>query len=161
MRALGGAAVTFAMLFAARIGTAVGEAGGSPPSHSLISDYFPKRLRATAFSTFALAVPVGTALGAAVGGWGNQHYGWRATFMIVGLPGILLALLVRATVIEPPRGYADNLGRAVAKAEAPGLLEVLGFLWRRPSFRHLTLAAGLHSVVWYAGGAFNNAFFQR
>ena len=161
MTALCGAAVNFTMLFAARIGTAVGEAGGSPPSHSLISDYFPKSRRATAFSTFALAVPIGTALGAAIGGWGNQHYGWRATFILVGLPGLLLALIVRATVIEPPRGYADNLGRPVAKAKAPGMPEVFRFLWQRPSFRHLTLAAGLHSVVWYAGGAFNNAFFQR
>ncbi len=161
MTALCGAAVNFTMLFAARIGTAVGEAGGSPPSHSLISDYFPKIKRATAFSTFALAVPVGTALGAAIGGWGNQQYGWRTTFMIVGLPGLLLGLLVRATVIEPPRGYADNRGRVVVKTATPGILEVLRFLWQRSSFRHLTLAAGLHSVVWYAGGAFNNAFFQR
>ena len=161
MTALCGAAVNFTMLFAARIGTAVGEAGGSPPSHSLISDYFPKTRRATAFSIFALAVPVGTAMGAAIGGWGNQHYGWRATFMIVGLPGILLALIVRATVLEPPRGYADNFGRPVAVTKTPGMLEVFRFLWKRPSFRHLTLAAGLHSVVWYAGGAFNNAFFQR
>jgi MFS family permease len=161
MTALCGAAVNLAMLFAARIGTAIGEAGGSPPSHSLISDYFPRSQRATAFSTFALAVPVGTALGAAIGGWGNQNYGWRATFLMVGLPGILVALIVRATVIEPPRGYADNFGRPAALTRTPGMLEVLRFLWQRPSFRHLTLAAGLHSVVWYAGGAFNNAFFQR
>jgi len=161
MTALCGAAVNFAMLFGARIGTAVGEAGGSPPSHSLISDYFPKSRRATAFSTFALAVPIGTALGAAIGGVGNQYYGWRATFMIVGLPGLLLALIVRATVIEPPRGYADQLGRPLVKTPAPGMPEVFSFLWKRSSFRHLTLAAGLHSVVWYAGGAFNNVFFQR
>jgi predicted MFS family arabinose efflux permease len=161
MTALCGASVNFAMLFGARIGTAIGEAGGSPPSHSLISDYFPKLRRGTAFSIFALAVPIGTSLGAAIGGWGNQHYGWRVTFMLVGLPGLLLALLVRFTVVEPPRGYADHVSRRAANVDAPGMLEVLRFLWARPSFRHMSLATALHSVVWYAGGAFNNTFLQR
>jgi MFS family permease len=160
MTALCGMAINFPMLFVSRIGTAIGEAGGSPPSHSLISDYFPKLRRATAFSIFALAVPIGTSVGSAVGGWGNQHFGWRATFMMVGLPGLLLAVLVRLTVIEPPRGYADGVAQA-AKKPAPGMLEVLAFLSRRASFRHMCLATALHSVVWYAGGAFNNAFLQR
>jgi len=156
-----GMAVNFAMLFAARVGTAIGEAGGSPPSHSLISDYFPKLKRGTAFSIYALAVPVGTSIGAAVGGWGTQHLGWRATFYLVGFPCVVLALLVRATVIEPPRGYADFGGKAPAKAKAPPVLNVLSFMFKRPSFVHLSVAAALHSVVWYASGAFNNAFFQR
>ena len=106
-----GMAVNFGMLFGARVVTAIGEAGGSPPSHSLISDYFPKLKRGTAFSIFALAVPIGTSIGAAVGGWGTQHLGWRATFYLVGFPGVFLALLVRVTVIEPPRGYADFGGQ--------------------------------------------------
>jgi MFS family permease len=161
MTALCGAAVNFGMLFAARVGTAIGEAGGSPPSHSLISDYFPKLKRGTAFSILALAVPIGTAIGAAVGGWGNQRFGWRATFMLVGLPGIVLALLVRLTVVEPPRGFADHGGRIVERKQVPGMFEVLRFMWDRSSFRHLSLAAAVHSIVWYAGGAFNNAFLQR
>jgi MFS family permease len=161
MTALCGLSVNFAMLFAARVGTAIGEAGGSPPSHSLISDYFPKLRRGTAFSIFALAVPLGTSLGAAIGGWGNQNLGWRYTFMLVGFPGLLLALVVRLTIIEPPRGHADKVSRQAATAETPGMLEVLRFLWARPSFRHMCLATALHSVVWYAGGAFNNAFLQR
>lgn len=156
-----GLSVNFAMLFASRVGTAIGEAGGSPPSHSLISDYFPKLRRGTAFSIFALAVPVGTSLGAAIGGWGVQNIGWRNTFMLVGFPGMLLALLVRFTVIEPPRGYADQASSRQAKAQVPGMFEVLAFLWARPSFRHMCLATALHSVVWYAAGAFNNAFLQR
>jgi MFS family permease len=159
--ALCGAAVNFSMLFGARVFTAIGEAGGSPPSHSLISDYFPKRTRATAFSIFALAVPIGTAVGAAIGGWGTQYLGWRHTFYLVGLPGVVLALLVRATVIEPPRGYADFGGHAPAKAKAPALVDVCSYMFRRPSFLHLSLASGLHSVVWYGAGAFNNPFFQR
>jgi MFS family permease len=165
MTALFGMAVSFAMLFAARIGTAIGEAGGTPPSHSLISDYFPKSRRGTAFSIYALAVPIGTALGAAIGGWGNQHLGWRATFLLVGLPGIAIAGLTRLTVAEPPRGMSDGVAPSAragrADAAVPGMRDVLRFLWQRPSFRHMSLATALHSVVWYASGAFNNAFLQR
>jgi len=162
-----GMAINFAMLFGARVFTAIGEAGGSPPSHSLISDYFPKIKRGTAFSLYALAVPVGTSIGAAVGGWGTQHLGWRATFYVVGFPGLALALLVRATVIEAPRGYADFPStrpedRAARSGQAaPPVGEVFAFMFKRASFLHLCLAAALHSVVWYASGAFNNAFFQR
>jgi MFS family permease len=160
MTALFGMAVNYAMLFAARVGTAVGEAGGSPPSHSLISDYFPKVRRGTAFSIFALGVPIGTSLGAALGGWGNQHLGWRYTFILAGVPGIVIALMLWLTVKEPPRGMSDGVLRA-ERAPVPGMFDVLGTLWQRRSFRHLTLAAALHSVVWYASGAFNNAFLQR
>src|ERR1043166_2285435 len=131
MTALCGMALNFPMLFLARVGTAIGEAGGSPPSHSLISDYFPKTRRGTAFSIYALAVPIGTSLGAAMGGWGNQHLGWRLTFIAVGLPGLLLAVLVRLTVMEPPRGMSDGTTRAGAAA-APPMMEVLRFLWQRP-----------------------------
>ena len=162
MTALCGVAVNFVMLFFARVGTAIGEAGGSPPSHSLISDYFPRSQRGTAFAIYALAVPIGTSVGAALGGWGNQHLGWRLTFVVAGLPGIVLALLVWLTVKEPLRGMAEGVApRADLATRTPGMIEVLGFLWNRRSFRHLSLAAALHSVVWYASGAFNNAFLQR
>ena len=162
MTALFGMAVSYPMLFAARVGTAVGEAGGSPPSHSLISDYFAKSRRGTAFSIFALGVPIGTSLGAALGGWGNQNLGWRMTFILAGVPGIVIAVLLWLTVKEPSRGMSDGVSPAAAsRAPAPGMFEVLGTLWQRRSFRHLTLAAALHSVVWYASGAFNNAFLQR
>jgi MFS family permease len=161
MTALFGTAVNFTMLFLTRIGTAIGEAGGSPPSHSLISDYFPKARRGTAFAIYALAVPVGTSIGAFVGGWGNQNLGWRNTFIAIGLPGILLALIVFLTVKEPPRGMSDGAAGRGSTQKIPGMMEVLKFLWLRPSFRHLSLACALHSVVWYASGAFNNAFLQR
>jgi MFS family permease len=161
MTAVFGMAVNFLMLFAARVGTAIGEAGGSPPSHSLISDYFPKLQRGTAFSIFALAVPVGTSLGATLGGWGNENLGWRMTFVVAGVPGIFLALIVLATIREPPRGLSEGAPPNAADRRTPPMMEVLTFLWQRRSFRHLSLAAALHSVVWYASGAFNNAFLQR
>lgn len=153
-------AVNFGTLFFARVMTAVGEAGGTPPSHSLISDYFPRAKRATALSIYALGVPVGTMLGSFLGGWGNVLFGWRMTFLLVGAPGILVALLIWLTVREPPRGLSDLAHKADA-APAPPLGEVMRFLWSYPSFRHMALAAGLHSVVWYSGSQLNAVFFQR
>ena len=161
MTALCGAAVNFAMLFAARVGTAVGEAGGSPPSHSLISDYFPKRERGKAFAIFALGVPLGTTVGNYIGGQSVEAFGWRTTFMLVGAPGLLVSLLVLLTVREPPRGMSDGVAATTAHTRVPGMFEALGVLWTRRSFRHLSLAAALHSVVWYASGAFNAAFLIR
>jgi MFS family permease len=162
MTGIFGLAVNYAMLFAARVGTAVGEAGGSPPSHSLISDYFSKSRRGTAFAIYALGVPIGSSLGAWFGGWGNQHLGWRNTFILAAVPGIALSVLMWLTIKEPPRGLADGVSRGAGdRAPVPGMLEVLRTLWQKHSFRHLTLAAALHSVVWYASSAFNNAFLQR
>ncbi|MBX5459696.1 MAG: MFS transporter [Steroidobacteraceae bacterium] len=160
--AAAGLAINFGTLFLARVMTAVGEAGGTPPSHSLISDYFPDSRRATALSIYALGVPVGTMLGSLLGGWGNELFGWRMTFVLIGVPGIIVALLVWFTVREPPRGMSDLEPRkAVVTPPAPPLFEVLAFLWKYPSFRHMCLAAGLHSVVWYAGSQLNAVFFQR
>ena len=161
MTVLCGMAVNFGLLFAARVGTAIGEAGGSPPSHSLISDYFPKSRRGTAFAIFALGVPFGTALGSYVAGWTNQHYGWRQTFLILGIPGLVVALLVRLTIKEPPRGFADNVTLAARNADPPAMFDVLRFLWQRASFRHLSLGTALHSVAWYAGSQFNAPFLIR
>jgi len=161
MTALCGAAVSFGTLLAARIGTAIGEAGGTPPSHALISDYFPLSRRATALSIFALGVPIGGMLGNFLGGWGNDLFGWRYAFVLTGVPGVAVALLVRLTVREPKRGQMDSLAQPAARAEAPPIREALRYLWLRPAFRHMSFAAALHSVVWYAGSAFNNSFFIR
>jgi MFS family permease len=159
--ALCGAAVNFITLFIARAGTAVGEAGGSPPSHSLISDYFKTSQRATALAVYAMAVPFGTAMGNLASGWSNVYFGWRLTFVIVGLPAIFVALLVRLTIKEPPRGYSDGPGAAEKRKQAPPFFEVFRFLLTRKSFMHMSFAAALHSVVWYSGSIWNAAFFNR
>ncbi len=168
MTALCGAASSFGMLLAARIGTAIGEAGGTPPSHALISDYFPLGRRATALSIFALGVPIGGMLGNFLGGWGNELFGWRYAFVLTGVPGVAVALLVRFTIREPTRGQSDRASRDAANGgstatagAAPPIRQALLYLWKRPSFRHMSFAAALHSVVWYAGSAFNNSFFIR
>lgn len=157
--ALCGAAFNYVSLFFARSATAVGEAGGSPPSHSLISDYFPLSQRATTLAVYATAVPIGTSIGNVASGWSNVYFGWRATFMIVGLPGLFVALLIWLTVKEPPRGYSD--GPNPKHEETPPFFDVFRFLLTRRSFMHMSLAAALHSVVWYAGSNWNTAFFIR
>ena len=156
-----GLATTFWWLLLARIGTAIGEAGGTPPSHSLISDYFSLRQRATALSIYALGVPIGAMVGSYAGGWLNEFYGWRHAFILVALPGLLVALLIRLTVAEPSRGHSDLVTAPVSGAAAPRVTQALGYLWSLRSFRHVCLAAGLHSFVWYAGSTWNAPFFMR
>jgi MFS family permease len=154
-----GGAWNYLSLFTFRSLTAVGEAGGSPPSHSLIADYFPISKRATALAIYAMAVPVGTAIGSFVSGHANVAFGWRMTFVLVGVPGVLVALLAKLTIKEPPRGYSDGPGKK--RPDAPPFFEVFGFLLTRRSFMHMSLAAALHSVVWYAGSIWNATFFVR
>ena len=107
MTALCGMATNFFWLLLARIGVGVGEAGASPPSHSLISDYFPVSTRATALSIYSLGIPIGSWIGTTIGGWGADNLGWRMTFFLVGIPGLLVAALVVLTLREPPRGMSD------------------------------------------------------
>jgi MFS family permease len=155
-----GLAWSYMSLLFGRAFTAIGEAGGTPPSHALISDYFPASKRATALAVFAMAVPIGAAVGNYGSGWFNEWYGWRMTFVLLGLPGIFIALLIWFTVKEPPRGYAD--GRVAAgRAPAPPFFAVCRFLLARNSFVHMSVGAALHAVVWYSGTTFNAAFFQR
>jgi MFS family permease len=154
-----GLAWNYLSLFTSRAMTAIGEAGGSPPSHSLISDYFPLSRRATALAIYAMAVPAGTSLGNYFSGHLNDAYGWRTTFAIVGLPGVVLAALMWLTIKEPPRGYSDG-PQLRPRPAAPPFLEVFKFLIARNSFMHMSLAAALHSVVWYSGTTWNGSFFQ-
>src|SRR5512134_809833 len=105
MTVLCGLARTFPQLVLARIGVGVGEAGCSPPAHSILADYYPPEKRGTAFAIYALGIPIGTAFGYFAGGWMAESLGWRSAFLLVGLPGLLLAVVVRLTLREPPRGH--------------------------------------------------------
>lgn len=162
MTAVCGLAQNFMVLLLARIGVGVGEAGASPPSHSLISDYFPVETRATALSIYALGIPIGSAIGNFVGGWGAEELGWRYTFILVGLPGIAIAMLILATLREPPRGMSEaKQVDAASLGPAPPMSTVLKFLWSRRSFRHMSLACGLHAFVGYGAGTWNAPFLIR
>jgi len=157
--ALCGLALNFWHLLAARIGVAVGEAGGSPPSHSMISDMFPPERRATALAIYALGIPIGTMLGNLGGGWINEAFDWRTAFMVVGVPGVVLALFLRLTLKEPPRGGAEGI--ALQPGQAPPVTEVFRYLWARRSFRYLTLGGSLHAFVGYGIGYWIPAMYAR
>ncbi|MDG2277750.1 MAG: MFS transporter [Pseudomonadales bacterium] len=159
MTVLCGFATSFTYLLVARIGVSIGEAGGSPPSHSMISDLFPEHRRATALSIYALGIPIGAMLGSLIGGTVNAEYGWRVAFIVVGIPGILLALLVRFTLTEPVRGASETIVKA--NAEAPPVMDVMRFLWARRSFRYLALGAALHAFVGNGVGYWFPSFLIR
>jgi predicted MFS family arabinose efflux permease len=157
--ALCGLAQNFVQLLIARIGVAVGEAGGSPPSHSMISDMFPADKRATALAIYALGIPIGTQLGNLGGGWINEAFDWRTAFMVVGLPGVFLAVIVRLTIREPARGAAEGI--QMSRQEAPPIVEVFKYLWARRSFRYLSLGGALHAFVGYGVAYWIPAMYNR
>jgi predicted MFS family arabinose efflux permease len=153
-------AKSFGMLLVARIGVGIGEAGCSPPIHSLIADLYPERKRATALSIYSLGIPIGGALGTLIGGWVGEYFGWRMAFLVVGFPGILLALIFFLTIKEPPRGYSEPGGIPARKKEVP-LKETLQFMWKLNSFRHMSFAGSLHAFVGYGVALFLPSFFIR
>lgn len=146
MTAISGLAQNFWHMLIARIGVGVGEAGCSPPAHSMISDLYPAHQRATALGIYSLGIPVGIMFGLFAGGWINEFFGWRMAFFVVGLPGIALAILVRFAIQEPERGKAE--GR-VASETQPSIGETLQYLLKKKSFLHLAFAAALSAFVGY------------
>jgi predicted MFS family arabinose efflux permease len=146
MTALSGIAQNFGQLLLARIGVGVGEAGCSPPAHSMIADLYPADRRATALGVYSLGIPVGILFGFMAGGWMNEFFGWRAAFFVVGIPGLILAVIVRMTVTEPARGMAEG---KVASATQPGITETFRHLWGKRSFRHMAFGGALTAFVGY------------
>ena len=157
MTALSGFTQNFWQLLMARIGVGVGEAGGSPPSHSMISDYYPVEQRGSALSFYSTGVYLGILFGFLIGGWINSEFGWRVAFFVVGVPGFLVALLVRLTIREPVRGGLE--GRAL---EAPATFgETLRTLKGFGSFKLFAVAAGLNAFSSYGIGNFTPSFLIR
>ena len=157
MTALSGFTQNFWQLLLARIGVGVGEAGGSPPSHSMISDYYPVEKRGSALSFYSTGVYLGILFGFLIGGWINSEFGWRTAFFVVGVPGFLVAILVRLTIREPVRGGLE--GRAL---EAPATFgETLRTLKGFGSFKLFAIAAGLNAFSSYGIGNFTPSFLIR
>lgn len=186
MTALCGVAGSFLMLFVFRVGVSIGEAGCTPPSQSLMSDYYTPKTRSTAASVYALGVPMGTMLAAIFGGtiaekltgpafgefmqniglsfltsgidWATVD-GWRLAFIVVGLPGLLVALLVLFTVKEPPRGYTDP--SLAQTTEHVSFISTLKLLLAKPTYVHIVLGATVTVFANYALNQFTVSFFRR
>jgi predicted MFS family arabinose efflux permease len=133
---------SFWQLMAARVLVGVGEAGGTPPSQSLISDYFPWRRRAFALSIYAVGASLGSMLGSSAG-YLSDLWGWRSAFLVLGLPGVVLACVLFATVKEPVRGRLDVRS---SHDHGPGFGDMLKFARHQPALRHALLGGALYST---------------
>ena len=158
MTAFSGLATNFIQLLIARIGVGIGEAGGSPPSHSLLADYFAPGKRATALGIYALGVPVGILFGNLAGGWIGEIFGWRQAFFLVGIPGVILAIILKLTVKEPPRGYSEE---KPADTSTVPFRTVLKTMWGFKSFKYISLGAGTQAFVGYGAIAWMPSFLVR
>jgi predicted MFS family arabinose efflux permease len=137
---------TFWQLMLTRTLVGIGEAGGVPPSQSLLSDYFGWRRRAFAMSIYSVGASLGSMLGSSAG-YVSEHWGWRSALMVLGLPGVLLAGIVFTTVKEPVRGRLDAPTRDRSSAS---LLTLLKFLRHAPALQH-ALAGGTLFTLWAWG----------
>ena len=164
MTALCGAATSFLTLLAARMGVGIGEAGCSPPAHSLVSDYFHKEERATALGIYSLGGPFGSLFGILLGGWLTVTLGWRWAFIAVGLPGVLLAIIVKLTLKEPERGATETeeaLKTAALDVADTSMLESLKTMWGIKSFRILMYSAVMTAFAAYGFGMWVVDFLVR
>ena len=143
MTILCGLSRNYWQLLLCRIGVGVGEAGGTPAANSIRSDYFSVFQRPMALTVFSVGAPIGAWLAADLGGRVADHYGWRAVFLALGLPGVLLALVVFLTVREPQRGRLD----AQSTSPALSLVATWRFLWQQRSAVHI-MAGGALTALW-------------
>ncbi len=158
MTAISGFAQSYGQLLLARIGVGLGEAGGSPPAHSMISDYYPPSMRGRALSFYSMGVYIGILVGFMLGGIIADAFGWRMAFVVVGLPGVVFAIILRLTVKEPLRGRWDNTSTT---QRTPTLAETLQILRRTPAFWYIAVGAGLMSYVGYGNGNFFPSYLVR
>ncbi len=157
MTALTGYTKGYFDLLLARIGVGVGEAGGTPACNSIIADYFPANRRSMAMTVFALGAPLGAWLGSDIAGFVSTVHGWRAAFLVLGVPGIILALVIMVTIKEPRRGRLD----AVSADAPPTVIETLKFLWSQKSAVHAMMGSGLSAFWGWGLMWFTPLFLQR
>jgi MFS family permease len=157
-----GLAANFTQLALARVMVGMGEAGGSPPSYSLISDYFPPKERGVGLAIYSLGVPIGSALGVALGGWVAANYSWRTAFVAVGLPGLLLAVVMLVAIREPKRGGLDPvLGGGTRHEPAPPIWSALAAFFANRTMVLTAISSGLSAFVGYAMLSWNPPLLER
>jgi MFS family permease len=152
-----GLAQSYLMLLLMRIGVGIGEAGCSPPAHSLITDTVPKERRAMALAIYSIGIPIGSLLGLALGGILADVFGWRVAFFVVGVPGILVAILALCTLREP---RLIDAGDAQAQ-HVPGFTAAITELRERRAFWLLGAGAAMMAFINYGKIAFFGSFFLR
>ncbi len=157
MTAFCGMSQGYMQLLLARIGVGIGEAGGTPSCNSIVADYFPAGRRAMAMTIFALGAPIGAWLGADMAGYVAAEYGWRMAFYVLGVPGVLLAIVIMLTIKEPKRGRLD----AVADTDAPTISETLKFIWSQKAMLHAIMGSGLSALWGWGLMWFTVTFIQR
>lgn len=161
MTAVCGLAQNFVQLLLARVGVGIGEAGCTPAAHSLISDSVPVAKRSSAIAFYGLGVPIGSLLGLVIGGIVNDLYGWRVALMLVGAPGLLLALVVLFVMREPRHLRVVD---AVAAATAPARLstgEAMREIFASRAFVYILIAASVTAFLGYGKGLWTISFFIR
>lgn len=157
MTALCGLSKGYGQLLLARIGVGIGEAGGTPSGNAIVSDYFPADRRPMAMTIFALGAPVGAWLGADMAGYVANLYGWRSAFLVLGVPGLILVLVVMLTVREPARGRLD----AVSVENAPTIRQTLAFFFKQKSAFHVIMGSGVSALWGWGLMWFTPTFIQR
>ena len=149
----------FWVLLMCRVGVGIGEAGCTPPANSLIADYYAPRDRSQALGVYAMGVTLGTMFANLIGGWVTDAFDWRTAFFVVGLPGLLLAVVFKLTVKEPPRGYTDPAG--TQSKEQVTFREAMSELTTKPAFWLMTGGATVAAFCGYGISSFQSIFLVR
>jgi len=158
--ALTGLANNFVQVALARMGVGIGEAGGSPPSHSIISDMYPKEERASALGVYSMGIPLGIMAAyfvtASLMDVSEDQVNWRQIFIFLGLTGIALAVIVKLVLKEPVRGAMElTSGTTISK---PPFLDSLKVLMRIPAWWAMCFGIAFGSFVSYAKSAFQTKY---
>ena len=163
MTAVCGLAQNFVQLLLARIGVGIGEAGSSPPSHSIIADLYPPEKRAGAMGIYSLGVVLGSAFGTMIGGFVAHLWGWRVAMFAVGVPGIVLAVVIKLFVVEPRRGLSDVqiVAEKEDRGDMPGFGAGFRSLFANRAAVHLVMGVTITSLIGYGHTAFGPSFLIR
>lgn len=159
MTALCGMVTGYWTLALARVGVAVGESGGTNPAMSMIADHYPPSQRGRAMGVYYLGPQLGILFGLTLGGWIAHNYGWRAAFLWMGIPGVIIALLLRYTCVEPERGRWEKTVSADAPKEPLGTL--VRDLMASKAFVRIMIAGLMMGFAGYGIGIWTPAFLVR
>lgn len=161
MTAVCGLAQNFVQLALARIGVGIGEAGCTPAAHSLISDSVAPEKRSSAIAFYGMGVPIGSLMGLMIGGIVNDLYGWRVALMMVGLPGIVLALVVLLFLKDPRRFRTQPAADAPAAVSAMSVKDAMREIFTSRAYLYILIATSVTAFLGYGKSLWTISFFIR